>query len=505
MVSTEVVTNPGTGPMPFLPALGLADASADIYFQDCHGAVEYQGVTYEWMIGNKGCSAADWQRFSQIPVATIPFQMTQRDSDFEQIGEILDVFLWGHVFEGWGASPTVVRTFSEIMLEDDPDDEFYPGAGLFVNRLQIRLPQELDTDDPGSVVLGARFDPASTTVPPSPIAGFAPWQPALPAGVAVFDALTIDGPGRNTFDRNGNSRLSPGLTADPALFEPAGPNQFYDAQVAEERQFRLSHAYLGRKTSGLVNLNTAMPEVMQALPMMTRLPKVNNLSPYSHFVDMIRSYRDGALTGAPSPVANGAVPGYGDRGLTPTQLGVANPTFFAGMRRENGFASIGELTLLQRIPPDTVAPHLRAAYSSRWMGLDPYAGLVGNFNEFDVGYSWATDRTNPRPRQLPADILFGIGANTNVPTKPHDEPLGDAEDMNLVFKGISNLVTTRSDVFTVYLRVRQVRQNPTTGVWDATNPDLIVDESRYVMCVDRSEVNSPSDQPRIVYFQKCPN
>ena len=77
--------------------------------------------------------------------------------------------------------------------------------------------------------------------------------------------------------------------------------------------------------------------------------------------------------------------------------------------------------------------------------------------------------------------------------------------MTLVFKGMSNLVTTRSDVFTVYLRVRQVRQNPTTGIWDATNPDLIVDESRYVMCVDRSEVNAPTDQPRIVYFQKCPN
>ena len=505
--STEVITNPGTGPMPFLPALGLPDGSADIYFQDCHGATEFQGNTYEWMIGNKGCSAADWQRFSQIPVATIPFQMTQKDSDFEQIGELLDVFLWGHVFENWGTSPNAVRTFSEIMLEDDENDEFYPGAGLFVNRLQIRLPQELANDDPGSVVLGARFDPASTTVPPTPLsfAGFVPWQPALPAGIAVFDALTIDGPGRNSFDRNGNSKLSPGLTSDPALLEAAGPNQFYDAQVAEERQFRLSHGYLGRKTSGLVNLNTAMPEVMQALPMMTRLPKVNTLSPYSHFVDMIRSYRDGVLTGAPSPVANAAVPGYGDRGLTQAQLGTTNPTFFAGMRRESGFASIGELNLLQRIPPDTVAPHFRASYSSRWMGLDPYADLVGNFNEFDVGYSWATDRTNPRPRQLPADVLFGIGANTNVPTKPHDEPLGDAEDMNLVFKGISNLVSTRSDVFTVYLRVRQVRQNPTTGIWDGTNPDLIVDESRYVMCVDRSEVNSPSDQPRIVYFQKCPN
>jgi hypothetical protein len=87
----------------------------------------------------------------------------------------------------------------------------------------------------------------------------------------------------------------------------------------------------------------------------------------------------------------------------------------------------------------------------------------------------------------------------------HDEPLGDVEDLNLLFKGVSNLVTTRSDVFTVYLRVRQVRQNPVNGRWDGMNPDLIVDETRYVLCVDRSEVNSPSDQPRIVYFQRVPN
>ena len=92
-----------------------------------------------------------------------------------------------------------------------------------------------------------------------------------------------------------------------------------------------------------------------------------------------------------------------------------------------------------------------------------------------------------------------------MPFKQHDEPLGDVEDMNLLFKGISNLVTTRSDVFTVYLRIRQVKQNPVTQVWDGTASDQIVDDSRYVLCVDRSEVNSPSDPPKILYFQKCPN
>jgi len=232
---------------------------------------------------------------------------------------------------------------------------------------------------------------------------------------------------------------------------------------------------------------------------------VNGVVPYANFADAVRLYRDHQVLGAPFRVPFGAVPSYRDRGLTPTQLSSTEPTFYAGMRNEQGFSSIGELLLLQRIPPDTVPPHIRAAYSTRWLGFDPYAGLVGSFDDFDLGYSWPTDRTNPRPRQLPADVLLGVGGSVDVPTKQHDKPLGDAEDLNLLFKGISNLVTTRSDVFTVYLRIRQVRQDPVNGRWDATNPDLIVDESRFVMGVDRSEVNAPSDQARIIYFQRVPN
>ena len=37
---------------------------------------------------------------------------------------MLDVFLWGHVFENWGPNPTTRRTFSEIMLDDDVIEAF---------------------------------------------------------------------------------------------------------------------------------------------------------------------------------------------------------------------------------------------------------------------------------------------------------------------------------------------------------------------------------------------
>ncbi|MDG2422513.1 MAG: hypothetical protein P8M22_00895, partial [Phycisphaerales bacterium] len=86
-----------------------------------------------------------------------------------------------------------------------------------------------------------------------------------------------------------------------------------------------------------------------------------------------------------------------------------------------------------------------------------------------------------------------------------DMVAGDAEEANLLYSGISNMISTRSDMFTVHFRVRTFKPDPETGIWDATDPDAIVDDSRYVMLVDRSEVDRPGDKPKIVYLEKIEN
>ena len=86
-----------------------------------------------------------------------------------------------------------------------------------------------------------------------------------------------------------------------------------------------------------------------------------------------------------------------------------------------------------------------------------------------------------------------------------DRVSGDSEELNLLQSGISNLITTTSDMFTVHMRIRTFKRNPITGVWNATDLDHIIDDSRYVMLVDRSEVNTPADKPKILYFEKLPN
>jgi hypothetical protein len=215
--------------------------------------------------------------------------------------------------------------------------------------------------------------------------------------------------------------------------------------------------------------------------------------------------------------------------------------FNRGMRAAMGFGSMGELTLMSRTivgnsgglsgfsaPPGYVAK-LGAAvnfpdwqydqgWSIRLAGQDPYrSSWSAGSNGDGLGQGWfadfkdnpdepldarlATDRQGFRSFDffdIPSTKMSIDDAWTLVP----DGIAGDSEEQNLLFKGISNLVSTRSDVFTVYFRVRTIRQDALTGKWNGVDPDSILEDARYVMCVDRSNVNRPTDEPRIIYFSR---
>ena len=87
----------------------------------------------------------------------------------------------------------------------------------------------------------------------------------------------------------------------------------------------------------------------------------------------------------------------------------------------------------------------------------------------------------------------------------YDLTSGDAMERNSLLKGISNIATTRSDVFTVWVRIRTIRQDTLTGQWNGMDPENIIDDSRYMMTVDRSSVDRPGESPRSVSFVKVPN
>ena len=115
---------------------------------------------------------------------------------------------------------------------------------------------------------------------------------------------------------------------------------------------------------------------------------------------------------------------------------------------------------------------------------------------FNIGYRGTI--------QLSTDVHLMDTTGNGLPNE-FDYVAGDAEEANLLFAGMGNMVTTRSDTFTVYLRIRSFRQNPVTGVWDATDPEHIIDDARYLLLVDRSTVNSPTDEPKVLFMEKLAN
>ena len=205
-----------------------------------------------------------------------------------------------------------------------------------------------------------------------------------------------------------------------------------------------------------------------------------------------------------------------------TRLAQVPVSFNRGMRSARGFETIGELTGLDRTArsqallgaswfPDW---QYDQSWSVRLAGRDPYR-FQTNPGTGNTGYGqgWyaglksgggeALDARLSTDRQGVRQFNFSSGVIVEEAfSLAPDSSYGDSEEQNLLFKGISNLITTRSDVFTVYFRIRTVKQDPTTGGWNGTDPDSVLEDARYVMCVDRSNVNRPTDQPRIVYFSR---
>ncbi len=402
-------------------------------------------------------------------------QMAHKNSDYEQIGEVLNNWLWGHEVEMSGIGPNryeqTINTFSEHMAR--LVEEFASNADRTrLNRLSA-----------GEVTVG--YDSNTTNIYLDSYAAI----PNQAPGFRVLDLFVCDSYGVD-------------LDFDNDLVITLPEIQFADANL------RLSNAngFTGRPVHGMLNPNVAPVEVLRALPHWSRLIYENGNWSRSMIPEAVVQYRerfDDDVAGKPyvlrnqiDPDSDGmyntwdAGPDYGDR----DQL-------FSNLRDDRGFASVGELMMLQR-PATGGAPVDNNKWSINYAGLNPFARI---------------SNPNPGPNldretvQLSTDLVADrryLSQVTGEPTsndKLWDETAGDAEERNMLFAGASNMLTTRTDTFTIYFRLRSFKQNPISGRWDATDPEYIVDDSRYVMLIDRSNVNKPGDKPRILYFEKLPN
>jgi hypothetical protein len=292
--------------------------------------------------------------------------------------------------------------------------------------------------------------------------------PGLPAGARVLDAFVCDRGGDSPGDVDGDGF----------------PNTVDDEYLA---RLLLANGFSGKLTPGLININTAPPEVLRALPHWARLVHETGVdelgaplarpTPRVRLAEATVQYRE-RFGQDPAAVPPPREPDYRDRDAL-----LADP----GLHRDRGFASTGELMLLTEPPPNGAAGYKRT-WRIDMAADDPFSLVAGG-----LPIESARVSTDVVGGYDPVSLSYGP-----------DKVARDVEENHLLYTGLSNLVTTRSDTFTVYFKVRSFRQDPTTGRWDATNPEMILDESRYVMLVDRSQVDHPSRKPQILYLEKLP-
>ncbi|MSR17985.1 MAG: hypothetical protein EXS00_02265 [Phycisphaerales bacterium] len=385
-------------------------------------------------------------------------------------------------------------------------------------------------------------------------------EPTLPPVTRFIERLVCDGGGMITAsDADGDGILEwPSVMVMPsgATGSVVTLSSDWDDLVVARRRFGLAIGSgvidgEGGSVPGLVNINTAPVEVLRTLPNMERL-----VTDDSDIQDAATLWRTSALPvtlrnfeAADSGIVGqlGDIPGlypdpdesvhvrvpeaiiayrdlafernytdgsdtlgapwYLDRGTFSTTA----LTFRPGMRAERGFASPAELRLLSRgFEVGTDADYvnqpagLPVSYgalqstSIEYAGRDPYRTVGRGYGSPDAPLDarLSTDTTH-------GTVAWDPGAGATTALRERDRAAGDAEELNMLFSGISNLVTTRSDTFTVSMRIRTFRQNSINFRWDATDPATIVDDSRYVFAVDRSSVRHPNDKPKLLYFERA--
>ena len=458
-------------------------------------------------------------------------QMLQKDNDFEQVGELMNVWLFGHMLEGThprtdsdnpdaylelplsalddvagtAVDAGTITTFSEFMYprwDATREDWWAPWVASLVddevvlsaNVNRLRFLAEGDTPMPLMMAGRNEYDGFSSQ------ALNHAW-PRLSIAARVLDSFVCDGPGRPDYTGDG---VGDALYPTGSLQQRPSTHAFYNA-----------NGYTGKATPGIININTATPEVLRMLPHMykvvheTQASDSSNLdsadrNPRSLLPEAIVQWRE-SYNGISLLLTGSGITGGPDFQNRSTAIGIDFNAYGSGPKDTRGFSSPAEIGMLRSAAPvnNVIEPwnvdnqHSAIRDADAWRidfaARDPF-GTINYGDEVEL-----------------VDVGASIGTDVNFNTFYGEDSLSgdgvsnDAEEMGLLQAGISNLISTTSDMFTVHMRIRTFKRNPVTGIWDATDFDQIVDDSRYVMLVDRSSVDVPSDTPKILYFEKLPN
>lgn len=320
----------------------------------------------------------------------------------------------------------------------------------------------------------------------------------------------------NFYADTANSKPNPyALTLDPTRYVPAGdlsnpqtagnsaPLSPINAVPLALRVFDCFEAIdlPGFLAQGRVNINTAPLEVLQTLPLIdpfndlpTTNPVLSANTPFSRG-DLIAAYRDQTTLGSG---LNFTV----NRGRTLNASNLRTDELpRIAVPGELAIMGVWDTTDRFNPAPNTNQGTFLEVAAAPSFGAGTNSADSPPFELWSDGFSPNGDPYNPTD-----NLAY---ANTDL------NPKGDAEERLALYRAVSNIVSTRSDVFmaTFVLRaydpdvVESIETDGSlNGALDAMADDRFRPdyETRWLVVFDRSNVRSPLDRPRVLLQVQLP-
>lgn len=341
-------------------------------------------------------------------------------------------------------------------------------------------------------------------------------------GMQLRESLTWDYAKASNF--NNNPYLA---TLDPTRYIPSGPDFFGDGEYTRDDSLALPLALrvfdcfealepADALAQGRININTATERVLQVLPLMA--PGDSLLSPLGQDDDRVLKMLQFRDAWDPDS-GNVWQPDYLSQ--TMLSLGSALGDFSKGekIRRHDSTHRPADTGINTQYPFTTgFATAGELAYLNSWGDAsepqDSFpAGFVPSTLALDGSDIGGTDEAR-RVFEGNLGVVVDPGAPTFTFTP--DGIADDPKERLALYRAVSNIVTTRSDVFGAWFVLRgydpkQIEAidvdpgDPLAAMDNAETPFLPVYESRWFVIYDRSNCKSPTDRPRVLLKAQLPS
>lgn len=233
--------------------------------------------------------------------------------------------------------------------------------------------------------------------------------------------------------------------------------------------------------AGQVSINTASTDVLRALPLMAynfdqnRSTNENDLLEDRDAAAALFAYREKAaeINRSLNPTFNNGLIAFLDQNPA-NPLGRGLVTGITGIRETRGFRSPAELLAITIVPSNTTPEFSQARREFA------FTGFADDGDELTEAFSPVAALANRLQRT----------------TDDYSESL-------IAYNAVANTVTARSDVFAVWFLLHGYTDSDTQGL-GPNDPLIPTVARRFLMIVDRSNVVTQGDKPRILMFQELP-